>query len=93
MSTSPEDLIGSEMARILEGLRPGLALDLADLDGSSFEELNVSIQVMPYGDRATLAAYDLVLIDRSGEKSRTAALPKLVEATRAAAVTRSFWER
>lgn len=93
MSNSAEDLIGEEMTGILKGLRPGLVLDLADLDGSTLDDLNVTVQVMSYGDRAVLAAYGLVSIDRDGGRSKTRALPKLVEATRAAAVSRTYWEQ
>ena len=89
MNTPVEELIGKEMTQIFQGLRPGLVLDLADLDGSTIDDLNVSLQIMPFGDRATLAAYELVAID--GRKPT--ALPKLVEATRAAAVSRQYWEQ
>lgn len=41
----------------LLGIRPGLVKELAELHGQDFTDVSVSMQVMPFGDRAVLSAY------------------------------------
>jgi hypothetical protein len=45
---------------VLRGLSPRLVIDLAHLAGSTINDLRVTFQVMPWGDRATLAAYGVI---------------------------------
>jgi hypothetical protein len=45
---------------VLRGLSPRLVIDLAHLAGSTIDDLRVTFQVMPWGDRATLAAYGVI---------------------------------
>lgn len=66
---------------ILDGLAPGLIITLARLAGSTLGDLRVTMQLAPFGDRATLAAYDLL----HHEKDRRVVVhPRLVEMTYAA---------
>jgi hypothetical protein len=56
---------------VLVGLSPSLVEDLATFVGSSEEDLLVSFQIMPWGDRAALAAFGIVeLSDKPGERGR-----------------------
>lgn len=55
--TSIDELIGEDHAGVLRGLAPSLVGDLAKFAGSSIDDLRVSFQVMPFGDRVTLKAY------------------------------------
>lgn len=52
---------------ILIGLRPELVRSLANLAGSTQEDLLVTFQVMPWGDRATLAGYGVLELARNGK--------------------------
>lgn len=72
---------------VLLGLTPSLVEDLASLVGHTEEDLFVSFQVMPWGDRATLAAYDIVDLDpSSGNRGRILRVsPAAVELVNAAA--------
>lgn len=49
---------------ILIGLRPELVRALANLAGSTQGDLLVTFQVMPWGDRATLAGYGVIDLAR-----------------------------
>lgn len=49
--------------RVLTGLAPSLVIDLARHAGSSLDDLQVTFQLLPWGDRATLAAYDVVVLE------------------------------
>lgn len=55
---------------VLFGLRPGLVADLAQLAGSTMDDLKVTFQVLSFGDRATLAAYGLIEMNSSAEHPR-----------------------
>lgn len=48
---------------ILTGLAPSLVIDLARHAGSSLDDLQVTFQLLPWGDRATLAAYEVVVLE------------------------------
>lgn len=56
----------SSAVDVLVGLSPELVLDLAHLAGSTLDDLLVTFQVMPWGDRATLAAYKAIELAPSG---------------------------
>jgi hypothetical protein len=49
--------------KVLRGLSPALVIDLARLAGATLDDLEVTFQLMPWGDRATLAAYRVVTLD------------------------------
>lgn len=53
---------------VLTGLAPSLVIDLARQAGSSLDDLQVTLQLMPWGDRATLAAYDVVTLDGPADR-------------------------
>lgn len=75
-----------EVHEMLEGLNESLIEALASLNGSTEDDLLVTFQVMPWGDRATLAAYGVVTLMREGGVGRVAAVaPVAVELTAAAA--------
>lgn len=52
---------------VLTGLRPGLVRDLATFAGADQRALTVIFSGMPWGDQATLAAYDALRLRRSSE--------------------------
>jgi len=54
--------------KVLLGLSPRLVIDLARLAGASLDDLEVTFQLMPWGDRATLAAYKVVTLDEESDK-------------------------
>lgn len=53
---------------ILLGLSPQLVIDLARLAGATLEDLEVTLELMPWGDRATLAAYGIVVLGNERDK-------------------------
>lgn len=63
------DDVHDDPQQVLQGLAPSLVIDLAKLAGSSLDDLQVTMQMMPWGDRATLAAYDIVELE--ADASRT----------------------
>lgn len=73
--------------QVLAGLSPRLVIDLARLAGSSLQDLQTTCQVLPWGDRATLAAYDVVdlgPVNKSGRRSLTVR-PEALDLVQAAA--------
>lgn len=72
---------------ILIGLRPGLVRALANLAGSTEGDLLVTLQVMPWGDRATLAGYGVIELERtaSGRGRVVSVHPDAVELVNVAA--------
>ena len=56
----------------MKGMRPDFIPDLAQLSGSSLDELDATLELMPWGDRATLQAYGyLILEGNSNQIGRT----------------------
>ena len=81
LGKKPADPPAFEPWDVLVGLAPSLVEDLAQLVGSTEEDLLVSFQVMPYGNRATLAAYGLIEMDKSpgGRRRVVSVSPAAVE--------------
>lgn len=86
--TSPTaaDNLHFEPARVLAGLAPKLVITLAQLVGSSLEDLQVTVQLLPWGDRATLAAYGAIEMDdhHDGRGRKIRVLPECEDLTWAA---------
>ena len=74
-----------EVHEILDGLNEGLLTALANLNGSTEDDLLVTFQVMPWGDRATLAAYGVVVLVREGGVGRVASVSPIATELIAAA--------
>ena len=75
-----------DASKVLAGLAPKLVITLAQLVGQSLEDLQVTIQLLPWGDRATLAAYGAITMDdNTGPGRKVRALPACEELTYAAA--------
>ena len=66
-----EERVSFDPTDVLVGLSPSLVEDLATFVGSSEEDLLVSFQIMPWGDRAALAAFKIVeLSDKPGQRGQ-----------------------
>ncbi len=50
---------------VLPGLSPNLVIDLARLVGTPRDELEVTMQLLTFGDRAVMAAYGLIELEGS----------------------------
>ena len=75
-----------DAAKVLAGLAPKLVITLAQLVGASLEDLQVTVQLLPWGDRATLAAYRVIEMDsNTGPGRKVRVLPECQELTYAAA--------
>lgn len=87
---SAEEMVGLREAGALRGMTPSLIEVLASLgeEGNTVEDLTVTLQLFPYGDRVTLHAYGYVEKKRPGlgdrGVERWVATPKMVELTEAA---------
>lgn len=76
--------------RELDGLAPDLIVTLAELHGSDPVDLLVTVQLMRWGDRATLRAYGA--IDTDGRRV-AAVLPRFYELSDAALTDVCQWAR
>lgn len=56
--------------KVLPGLAPALVITLAKLAGSSADDLHVTLPLLPWGDRATLAAYRVIDLDDKADAPR-----------------------
>lgn len=72
-------MLHAEPAKVLTGLAPQLVITLAQLAGASLEDLRVTIQLLPWGDRATLAAYGAIEIVENHGRRTIRVLPWLQE--------------
>ena len=69
-----EPVVAFSPLEALSGMRPGLVVDLAELDGENKENILAVIREAFFGDRILLSAYKLVELRKIGGNLRVEAI-------------------